>query len=170
MVSLKSIVGLIFFSIAGRVGVPTATDEATPKKTFGYFARVIIDIELHADIHDGILLETDDFAFFVSLKSENLPAFYFSCQSIGQDISSCKHVINWILSLVLDSKKKVQGNCVKKPEMIYKVKNQVVTDDCVQEASDPKDKAISDSGVPNKKVDDPTHSLEFFGMYSKNTI
>lgn len=49
----------------------------------------------------------------------------------------------------------------KKPEIIYKVKNQVVTSDSVQKTFDLK--VIIDSSVPNNNIDVPTYSLKLLG-------
>lgn len=48
----------------------------------------------------------------------------------------------------------------------YKIKNQVVTNDSVQEVGDLKEMVILNFGVLNNKVDGPTHSLKFLGTSS----
>lgn len=57
---------------------------------FGHFARVLVDIDLKSNLHNQIMFERDDYAFFVGLEYEKLPAFYSSCQIIGHDFSTCK--------------------------------------------------------------------------------
>lgn len=51
------------FSIAGSIGVPICLDDATNKKTFGQFARVLVDIDLKGNLHDQVLVESEGFAF-----------------------------------------------------------------------------------------------------------
>lgn len=77
------------FAIAGGIGVPISLDEATSKKSFGHFARVLVDIDLKGDIQDQILVEKEGFAFFVGLKYENLPQFCNNCQVIGHSLVNC---------------------------------------------------------------------------------
>lgn len=40
----------ILFTIASGLGVPICLDEATNKKTFGHFARVLIDLDLNSNL------------------------------------------------------------------------------------------------------------------------
>lgn len=80
----------IIFAIAGGIGTPVALDEATSKKTFGHFARFLVDLDLNSCLQDQILVEREGFTFFVSLVYEKLPSFYPSCQVIGYDTSNCR--------------------------------------------------------------------------------
>lgn len=80
----------ILFAIAGSIGTPVALDEATSKKTFGHFARFLVDLDLISCLQDQILVEREGFTFFVSLVYEKLPSFCPSCQVIGHDTSNCR--------------------------------------------------------------------------------
>lgn len=73
----------IFFAIAAGIGTPIAIDEATSKRTFGHFGRVLVDLDLNGDFHEEIMVEREGFAFYVALSYENLPLFCYSCQVIG---------------------------------------------------------------------------------------
>lgn len=55
----------IIFAIAGSLGVPICLDEATNKIFFGHYARVLIDIDLKCKIRGKILVEREEFAFYV---------------------------------------------------------------------------------------------------------
>lgn len=90
-------------SILGGVSIQIALDEATSKKIFGNFARVVIDLDLKDPVRDKILAERQGFAFFASLeyeKKKKSPSFYVSWQSICHSISNCKNVLNVNVNLV----------------------------------------------------------------------
>lgn len=40
-------------------------DDVTSKRLFGYFACVLVDVDLKGDLHDQVLVEREGFAFFV---------------------------------------------------------------------------------------------------------
>ena len=56
---------------------------------FGHYARVLVDINLTVELHDQILVEREDFAFFVNIAYENLPHFCTHIKIIGHTI------LNW---------------------------------------------------------------------------
>lgn len=80
----------IVFTIAGGLGIPICLDEATSKRTFGHFARVLVDIDLNSNLQNRILVDRDDFAFFVDVEYKRLPDFCTSCQNIGHSLANCK--------------------------------------------------------------------------------
>lgn len=60
------------------------------KRTFGHFARILIEIDLTKELRDRIMVEREDFAFYVDLEYERLPQFCSHCHSIGHSIANCK--------------------------------------------------------------------------------
>lgn len=80
----------IFFSIAAGIGVPISIDEATSKRNFGHYGRVLVDLDLNGVLEDKIMVEREGYAFFVYLQYENLPAFCKNCLSIGHVVANCK--------------------------------------------------------------------------------
>ncbi|KAF1888014.1 hypothetical protein Lal_00024025 [Lupinus albus] len=74
----------------GGIGTPISLDAATNNRTFGHFAKVLVDINLKAKLLDQILVEREGFDFFVYIEYENLPEFCVSCQSIGHLASNCR--------------------------------------------------------------------------------
>ncbi|XP_019451901.1 PREDICTED: uncharacterized protein LOC109354000 [Lupinus angustifolius] len=80
----------ILFSIAGGIGTPISLDEATHNRTFGHFAKVLVELNLKSNLPDQILVERDSFAFFVAIEYENLPAFCHQCQAIGHTEFQCR--------------------------------------------------------------------------------
>jgi hypothetical protein len=82
----------ILFEIAGALGIPLSLDEATRKRTFGHFARVLIEVDLNSDLHERILVERNAFDFYVDIEYEKLPLFCNSCQIIGHSVENCKYL------------------------------------------------------------------------------
>lgn len=80
----------IFFAIAASVGTQIAIDEATSKRTFGHFGRVLMDLDLNNNPCYQILVEREGFAFFLGLSYENLPLFCYNCQVICQLDENCR--------------------------------------------------------------------------------
>lgn len=78
----------ILFEIGNGIGIPFDLDEASMKRTFGLFARILID--LTRDLRDKILVEREGYAFFVDIEYERLPQFFSHCHSIGHSLSNCK--------------------------------------------------------------------------------
>ncbi|CAL0315585.1 unnamed protein product [Lupinus luteus] len=80
----------IIFSIAGGIGTPISLDEATNNRTFGHFARVLVDMDLKSDLPNKIMVEREGYAFFVELEYEKLPQYCNGCQTIGHMVSNCR--------------------------------------------------------------------------------
>jgi hypothetical protein len=84
----------ILFAIASSAGNPICTDANTGKsmfeRTFGLFARVLIDIDLEKERLYKVLVERKGFAMFVDLDYEQIPEFCTSCRMIGHQISNCR--------------------------------------------------------------------------------
>jgi hypothetical protein len=84
----------ILFAIASSVGTPICTDAESNKsrfdRSFGHFARVLVDIYLTTTLRYKVLVERKGFAFFVELGYENLPNFCDKCKIIGHASSYCK--------------------------------------------------------------------------------
>jgi len=72
------------------VGSPICTDVATSKpmieRTFGQFARVLVDIDLSQTLRHRLLVERTGFAFYVDLEYENFPDYCSYCKTIGHHI------------------------------------------------------------------------------------
>jgi len=84
----------IIFAIASSVGTPICVDSITSKpaieRTFGHFARVLVDIDLAKALKHEVLVERKGFAFFVEFEYENLPEFCDFCKLVGHNISVCR--------------------------------------------------------------------------------
>ncbi|KAF1862740.1 hypothetical protein Lal_00040005 [Lupinus albus] len=98
----------IIFSIAGGIGSPISLDVATSNRSFGHFARILVDVNLMNLVPNQILVERYGFEFFVGIKVENAPAFCTGCHVIGHMISKCrrnhkKEVIEEVVKPVVKS-------------------------------------------------------------------
>ncbi|MCH82982.1 hypothetical protein A2U01_0003796 [Trifolium medium] len=84
----------ILFAIASSVGTPICTDAIAAKpmfeRTFGHFARVLVDMDLTQPLRNKVLVERKGFAFFVDLDYENLPNFCTHCKIVGHYLEICK--------------------------------------------------------------------------------
>jgi hypothetical protein len=84
----------ILFTIAGSVGTPICVDAITAKpmheRTFGQFARVLIEIDLMQPLRYKLLVERKGYAFFVDLEYEHIPDFCSECKRIGHSFDNCR--------------------------------------------------------------------------------
>lgn len=60
------------------------------ERTFGHYARVLVDIDLAIELRYRVLVERKGYAFFVDLEYENLPDFCAYCKIPGHHIDICK--------------------------------------------------------------------------------
>ncbi|WJX72628.1 hypothetical protein P8452_56484 [Trifolium repens] len=60
------------------------------ERTFGQFARVLVDMDLSQPLRFKVLVERKGFAFFVELEYENVPDFSNACQVIGHHVDNCR--------------------------------------------------------------------------------
>lgn len=86
----------ILFAIASSVGTPICTDSASSKpmieRTFGQFARVLVDMDVSQTLRYQVLVERKDFAFFVDFEYENLPDFCNHCRKVGHSMNVCRFI------------------------------------------------------------------------------
>jgi hypothetical protein len=84
----------ILFAIASSIGTPICTDALASKsmfeRTFGQYARVLVDMDLTQTLRYKVLVERKGYAFFVDLDYENLPEFCDHCKMIGHNVDVCK--------------------------------------------------------------------------------
>lgn len=76
--------------IASAVGTPLLLDNATIKRTFGHYARILVDMDFSRKIFHEITVEREGYAFNVEVAYEWLPDFCTHCQIIGHDVSACR--------------------------------------------------------------------------------
>lgn len=84
----------ILFTIAGSLGSPICTDSTTAKprieRTFGHYARVLVDMDVSQTIRYKLFVERKGYAFFVDVEYENLPDYCTNCKSLAHYVEICK--------------------------------------------------------------------------------
>ncbi|CAI8594626.1 unnamed protein product [Vicia faba] len=104
----------IIFAIASCLRMTMCLDATTSKRplerSFGYFARVLVDIDLYAKIRYKLWVEREDYVFLINVEYENLPLFCSHCHNIGHSFSSCKFVKVDQEKRVFKEKHKCMGN------------------------------------------------------------
>ncbi|GAU13228.1 hypothetical protein TSUD_245980 [Trifolium subterraneum] len=84
----------ILFAIASSVGTPICMDSFTNKpmleRSFGHYARVLVDVNLAQELRFGVSVERKGFAFFVDIEYENLPDYCTFCNCVGHHFENCK--------------------------------------------------------------------------------
>jgi hypothetical protein len=76
-------------AIASVVGTPLVIDNATTKRLFDHYARVLVYIDFSKKIFHEIMVESERFAFGVEVAYEWLPDFCSHCQTLGHDVTNC---------------------------------------------------------------------------------
>jgi len=62
-------------------------DNATLKRLFGHYARILVDMDFSRKIFHEIVVEREGYAFPVAVAYEWMPDFCFHCQNIGHDVT-----------------------------------------------------------------------------------
>ena len=87
----------ILFAIASSAGNPICTDANTGKdrfeRTFGQYARVLIDIDLEKERLYRVLVERKGYAMFVDLDYEQILDFCTSCRMVGHALTNYRKYV-----------------------------------------------------------------------------
>jgi len=78
--------------IASAVGTPLVIDNATTKRLFGHYARILVDMDFSRKIFHEIVVEREGYAFPVAVSYEWMPDFCSHCQNIGHDVTVCRRL------------------------------------------------------------------------------
>jgi len=78
--------------IASAVGTPLLIDNATSKRLFGHYARILVDMDFARKLFHEIVVEREGYAFTVEVAYEWLSDFCTHCQNIGYDINACSQL------------------------------------------------------------------------------
>ena len=73
--------------IARGVGTPLQLDRATKERQFGYYARILVDINLASDLPSSLMVEHENFCFPVDICYEKLPDKCSNCGFIGHYVN-----------------------------------------------------------------------------------
>nr|KYP31553.1 hypothetical protein KK1_048053 [Cajanus cajan] len=66
-------------------------DKATLNRTYGHFARVLIEVDLSKKIPTQLMVEREGYASYVSFEFDRLPLFCSTCHCIGHEAVACSH-------------------------------------------------------------------------------
>jgi len=111
----------ILFAVASSVGSPICTDEAATKsrfdRTFGQFARVLVDMDLSQPLKYNVLVERKGYAFFVDFDYENIPDFCNHCKAVGHHVRVCKKLKN--VDAIENNKQGARNTASKQNDALY---------------------------------------------------
>jgi len=78
--------------IASAMGTPLLIDNATSKRLFGHYARILVDMDFSRKLFHEIVVEREGYAFTVEVAYEWMPDFCSHCQNIGHDVTACRRL------------------------------------------------------------------------------
>ncbi|XP_057792272.1 uncharacterized protein LOC131009081 [Salvia miltiorrhiza] len=79
----------VLVGIAKHVGTPLLVDGLSARALVGYFARVLVEMNLALPIPDSIDVQCDEDIFEIEFKYEDLPSFCRLCSTLGHSTESC---------------------------------------------------------------------------------
>ncbi|XP_062014005.1 uncharacterized protein LOC133730428 [Rosa rugosa] len=111
--------------IAHGVGTPLQLDRATKEREFGYYARVLVDVDLARELPSSLMIERENHCFPIEVVYENLCTH---CGLVGHTADRCKQLND------KEQRNKKQREKPSQPlttvvRQEYRVKRNVVTSD-----------------------------------------
>lgn len=76
--------------IASAVGTPLTIDNATSKRLYGHYARILVDMDCSKKLFYEILVEREGFSFPVEVVYEWMSDYCTHCQSLGHFVTNCR--------------------------------------------------------------------------------
>lgn len=76
--------------ISSAVGTPLLIYNATTKRIFGHYPRILVDMDFSRKIYYEIFVEREGYAFPVEVVYERIPDFCTHYQTIGHDVTACR--------------------------------------------------------------------------------
>ncbi|XP_057809021.1 uncharacterized protein LOC131023495 [Salvia miltiorrhiza] len=80
----------VLSGIARHVGTPILVDGMSARASVGYFARVLVEMNVALDIPQFLDVKCDDDIYEIEFGYENLPYFCCLCSAIGHATDDCK--------------------------------------------------------------------------------
>ena len=75
--------------IARGVGTPLQLDRVTKEREFGYFARILVDVDIASDLPNTLMVERESHCFPVEVMYENLCS---NCGVVGHNSDCCRQL------------------------------------------------------------------------------
>ncbi|XP_062012748.1 uncharacterized protein LOC133729264 [Rosa rugosa] len=82
----------LIMEIAMGVGTPLQLDHHIKERSFGYYARVLVDIDLLGHLPTSIMVEQENHCFLVGIVYERLPPKCTHCGLVGHSIDKCRQI------------------------------------------------------------------------------
>lgn len=87
----------ILMTLAKGLGMPVGVDQRTLDREYGYFASVLVDIDLAKHVPDRVnVKEEDGTEFTQTVEIPKLPAYCNHCKMVGHLITQCRGLIKEI--------------------------------------------------------------------------
>lgn len=81
----------LLMTLGKGLGTPIGVDQRTISREYGYFANVLVDIDLSKPVRDGInVKEEGGREFFQPVEISKLPAYCNHCKTVGHEITQCR--------------------------------------------------------------------------------
>lgn len=81
----------LLMTLGKGLGTPIGVDQRTIDREYGYFANVLVEIDLSKPIPEGInVKEEDGKEFFQAIEIPRLPAYCNHCKTVGHEITQCR--------------------------------------------------------------------------------
>ncbi|KAF5193757.1 Ribonuclease h domain [Thalictrum thalictroides] len=77
-------------SIGRGVGYPMKVDDTSINKQYGYYANILVDVDLTKPIPDQILVSTEDYEFWQDVVVTKIPKFCNHCKIVGHSVTECR--------------------------------------------------------------------------------
>ncbi|KAF5176880.1 zinc ion binding / nucleic acid binding protein [Thalictrum thalictroides] len=77
-------------SIGRGVGYSMKVDETSLNKQFGYYANVLVDVDLTKPIPNQVLVTTEDYEFWQDIVVTKMPKFCNHCKVVGHLVTECR--------------------------------------------------------------------------------
>ena len=78
--------------ITSVVGAPLLIDNATSKRLFGHYARILVDMDFSRKIFHEIVVEREGYAFTVEVAYEWLLDLCSHYRNLGHDVTVCRRL------------------------------------------------------------------------------
>jgi len=78
------------FSIGRGIETPLSLDYCTINKSRGFFAMILVNLDMSSKLPNQLLVERPRSAFVAEVECERLPPSYSACKMIGHAFSNCK--------------------------------------------------------------------------------
>ncbi|KAJ4715178.1 Zinc knuckle CX2CX4HX4C [Melia azedarach] len=113
-------------TIARRVGIPLQIDQATRDMKYGFYARILVEVNPSKPLLDFVTVKLPDFGFDVEVHYENLPPKCNSCNKFDHADHQCwikKNPNTQHTSKVSDPKQKFKPTQSKPQEKLNRMIN-----------------------------------------------